>query len=256
MHHKASAVALLGLLAVACGRPRVETHPAPVLSPAITERGEQIYVGHVFPLHEERTEPTYVYERRVDDIEGALVSTHVTRNPAGAIQLAESATHSLDYALTDYTLHGNQLGQRGSIHVEADAVSFRLSDAEREQTRVEHPKGPVVVGPTLVGYMLRRLDAIERGEVVEVRLALLERLETIGFDLEAVPAPPGRTRVKMSPSSVLVGLAVDPIYFTFERSSRALVRLEGRVPPKVRDGEHWNDFDARVEYELVASSYR
>ena len=60
----------------------------------------------------------------------------------------------------------------------------------------------------------------------------------------------------MSPSSFLVGLAIDPIYFTFDASTKALVRLEGRVPTKVRAGDRWSDFDARVEYELVASSYR
>jgi hypothetical protein len=53
-----------------------------------------------------------------------------------------------------------------------------------------------------------------------------------------------------------LGLAIDPIDFTFDTSTKALVRLEGRVPTKIREGEHWSDFDARVEYELMASSYR
>jgi hypothetical protein len=249
-------LALLGLLAAACGGPRIEPHPAPSLPSDVTDRGDRIYVGHVFPLGSPSTVPTYVYERRVVEHDGALVSTHVTRDPAGEIQLAESATHSAGYELADYTLHANQLGQHGSIHVEGDEVSFRLSDGEHEKTRVEHQAGDVVVGPTLVGYVFRRLDALAEGEVAEVRLAVLDRLETIGFELEAVDAAPGQTRVRMSPSSFLVGLAIDPIHFTFDTSTKALVRLEGRVPTKIREGARWSDFDARVEYELVASSYR
>jgi hypothetical protein len=112
------------------------------------------------------------------------------------------------------------------------------------------------VGPTLVGYIFRQLDALAAGEVGEVRLAVIDRLETIGFELEAVDAAPGQTRVKMSPSSFFVGLAIDPIYFTFDASTKTLVRLEGRVPTKIRDGGRWSDFDARVEYAFVAPSYR
>jgi len=36
----------------------------------------------------------------------------------------------------------------------------------------------------------------------------------------------------MKPSSFLVGMLVDPVYFTFESGTAKLVRLEGRVPPK------------------------
>lgn len=55
-------------------------------------------------------------------------------------------------------------------------------------------------------------------------------------------------------------LAVDPIYFTFDRASGKLARIEGIVPTKVRTrgwrGERWSDFDARVEYAYVAETYR
>ena len=60
----------------------------------------------------------------------------------------------------------------------------------------------------------------------------------------------------MKPSSFLVGMLVDPVYFTFESGTGKLVRLEGRVPPKVRAGKGWRDFDARVEYRYVAGEYK
>jgi hypothetical protein len=88
--------------------------------------------------------------------------------------------------------------------VQDHQVAFRLSDGKTEQLRVEKVAGDVVVGPTLIGYVLRRLEGLMRGDVAEVRLAV----------------------------------------------------LEGRVPTKIRDGERWKDFDARVEYSFVAPSYR
>ena len=248
--------AFVGFLALACGAARVDTPAPPLLAPGITNRGAPVYVGRVFPLHGNDETPTYVYERRVDESDGKLVSTHVTRDPAGAIQLAEVATHSPDYALSEYTLYSNQFGQKGSIRVENGEVTFRLDDGTAERTKIEHREEAIVVGPTLVGYVVRHLDALERGETLNVRFAVLDRLETIGFNLQKAPASTGQTRVKMNASSFLVNLMVPTTYFTFDKATQKLVRLEGRVPPKVRDGNAWIDFDARVEYEFVASSYR
>jgi hypothetical protein len=51
-------------------------------------------------------------------------------------------------------------------------------------------------------------------------------------------------------------VVVNPLFFTFETATAKLVRLEGRVPPKVRVGGAWRDFDARVEYRFVADAFR
>jgi hypothetical protein len=248
-------VALL-IGAAGCGGMQLEARPAPTISPSVTASGRPVYFGTVFPLKTAATEPSFIYERRVDEHGGALVSTHITREPSGAIAIAESATHSADYALSEYTLHGNQLGQAGTIRVDRDQVTFHFVDGTGERAHVERQTGAVVVGPTLVGTIVRHLDALRAGEVVDVRLAVLDRLETIGFELEAALAQPGETRVRMKPSSFVIGLIVDPLYFTFESATGRLVRMEGRVPPKVRAGGSWDDFDARVEYRYIADVYR
>ena len=229
---------------------------SPWASPILTTRGEPVYRGRVFALGSDTTVPTYEYERHVEERDGRQVSTHVTSDLSGAIQIAESAAHSADYALASYTLHTNQLGESGGIEVLGDQVSFRLTGGTRPRTRVERQPGAVVVGPTLIGYMLHRFEAIERGTTLRVRLAVLDRLETIGFDLRAVEAAAEQTRVKMSASSLLIGLLVAPLYFTFETSTKKLLRLEGRVPPKIRRGNGWSDFDARVEYDFISARYR
>jgi hypothetical protein len=254
----ASSLACLAVLTclAGCGGPRVEARPRVEIAPEVAARGERIYVGTVFPLRGGATEPSFVYERRVDERDGAHVSTHITRDPSGATALAESATHTADYALVDYTLHTNQLGQSGTIHVDGDQVTFRLVDGSSERSSVERSSDAVAVGPTLVGFILRHADALKNGAVVPVRMAILDRMETIGFALRAVDAEPGQTRIRMEPSSFVVGLLVDPVYFTFESATGKLVRLEGRVPPKVQVGDRWQDFDARVEYRFVAEGYR
>lgn len=241
---------------VGCSTVPVRERPAITLPSEVTERGDTIYFGSSFPLKTASESPTFVYERRVDAKDAAIVSTHVTREPSGAIAIVESATHSADYALADYALFANQLGQTGSIHVTPEQVTFTLTTPEGTKTQTEKNTGPVVVGPSLVGFVVRHLEQLGVGKTFDVRFAVLDRLETIGFTLKAVDAPEGQTRVKMSASNFLFALAIDPIVFTFERATGKLVRLEGRVPPKVRSGNAWADFDARVEYRFVADAYR
>lgn len=250
------AASLLLLAASGCASAQTEPRPVTEVSPAVTARGETVYFGSVFPLHAKDASPTYVYERRVEERAGDMVSTHVTRDPSGAVALAESATHTADYALAEYTLHANQLGQTGTVRVEKDQVVFHLVDGKEDTSKVEVTTEPVVVGPTLVGHIFRHLEELRSGKVLGVRMAVLDRLETIGFDLRSVAAEPGRTRVRMTASSFVYGLMIDPIDFTFDTASGNLVRLEGRVPPKVRADGAWRDFDARVDYRFVAASYR
>jgi len=249
--------AMSGILGgLGCNGVRAVDPPPVSLTAQQVHRGETIYYGSVFPLEGRATTPTYVYERRVERTHGGSVSTHITRESSGAVVLADAATHRQDYTLIDYTLLGNQLGQRGSIRVVGDQLRFELHDAGMHRSAVEPADESVVVGPTLVGVIVRNLDALRSGKVVPVRMAVLDRLETLAFELAGVDAPVGQTRVRMQPSSLVLSALLDPIVFTFDNQTSKLVRLEGRVPPKQHDGEWLTDLDARVEYSYVAEAYR
>lgn len=254
---KLASVALVALVTACTSRIPYVARPAPQLPADVTERGEPIYRGRVYPQGSARQEPLYVYERRVDDGGDATVATHVTRDLTGRIAIAESARHARDYTLAEYTLHANQLGQSGSVSVADGRVTFRLAtDGGRERVARERLRQPVVVGPTLVGYIAHRLGALRAGRTLDVRFAILDRLETIPFELERVRAKPGQTRVRMRAASWLVRLVVEPTYFTFDDASGKLVTLDGRVPPKVHVGRWWKDLDAHVVYDYVAAAYR
>jgi hypothetical protein len=249
-------LAVMGALSLAaCGGVRASESAAIPLGQRASQ-GETIYFGRVFPLGAAGDEPGYVYERRVDQTSGGNVSTHITRDLSGSVVLADVATHADDYTLIDYTLLGNQLSQRGTIRVEGDQLRFELDAGGEHRSAVEPSDANVVVGPTLVGYIVRHLEALRAGSVIPVRFALIDRLETLTFDLEASTARSDETRIEMRPSNLLLSALIDPIVFTFDARSAKLVRLEGRVPPKRKEGEWLKDLDARVEYSFVAAEYR
>jgi hypothetical protein len=78
----------------------------------------------------------------------------------------------------------------------------------------------------------------------------------VGFQLEAAPAAPGQIRIRMRATSVFIRLLVAPLHFTFDTATGKLLSLEGRVPPRVRQGKGWSVFDARVDYEFAMGAYR
>ena len=267
-----SAIALVATIA-GCGAPVQRPLRPLALDAAVLSGGERIYVGRVFPLttgSDAAVVPLFTYERRVSaapSVDGGVPvspmrSTHITRDAKGAVVVAESALHSIGYDLLDYELYGDQLQRSGSVQVRGQRVSFLLraagkgSAGEQQQVAEEQQSAPVVVGPTLVGFIARQRASLAAGQVIAIRLAVLERLETLGFELRSVPAASGQTRVEMAASSLLIGLVVKPLYFTFDAASGNLLRMEGRVPPKAIVGEHWQDLDARVEYAYAVAAYR
>lgn len=236
----------------ACGVPLV-AHAPVALPTGVETAGETIYFGKSFPLGKAASEPEFIYERRVGSRDGVSEATHLTRTKEGVIALADSATYTESYELIDYTLYFDQQGRSGSIEVD-DERGVTLTYNGKSKT--EAAQGPVVVGPTLVGFLFHRLDALRAGEKLVVRFAVLDRLETMPFEFTAESAPEGSTKIVMKAQSALVALAIAPVHFTFETATGKLVRIEGRVPPKlIRDGALY-DFDARVEYEFSAPAYR
>jgi hypothetical protein len=51
-------------------------------------------------------------------------------------------------------------------------------------------------------------------------------------------------------------LAIAPLRVEFDSASRNARRYEGRVPPMEAVGGKLKDLDARVDYTMVATSYR
>jgi hypothetical protein len=220
----------------------------------VTTYGDLIYKGSVFKLDAKRTSPLYVYERRVRS-EGPLqVSTSFTHDKQNAA-LIQMATHDAAYKLKDYTEYQFQLGEVGSVNITGTTAQFRLLSGESEKQAQETVSLPVVVGPTLYGFVFQNWEKLLSGDSVDFRFAVISRLETVGFILQKVISSDNLVRIRMKASSPFIALIVDPIYFTFS-ADRHLVSLEGRVPTKLKRGNSWVDLDAFVEYDNASSSFR
>src|SRR5690349_19681179 len=117
---------------------------AAVSFPAGRSAPETVHFAEVFPGGTLGAPPLFAAERLVEERAAVLVSTHVTRDRAGATVIRESATHSGDYALIEYRLYANQFGQAGTIRVQGDQVFYERFQGTERETKAERVNGPVV----------------------------------------------------------------------------------------------------------------
>jgi hypothetical protein len=220
--------------------------------------GTLIYRGSVVPQAEPDARPLFTYERRVDDRTGVLVSSHVTTDFNGEVIIAEQARMAPGYTLRRFDAANRQQGYSGSVVVSREGrhLEFTLVREGKVLTASEDVKHPAVSGPSLHGFILQHWNRLAAGQKVPVRMIILNRLETYGFDIRRQREAEGRTTFSITPSSPLVRLVVAPLVVTFDSATRNVVRYEGRVPPMKPEGGRLVDLDARVDYTMNVPVYR
>lgn len=234
---------LLTTLLAACHHAPTSLPPEAARSLEVAaSEGELVYRGAVHPGE-------LVYERRVQRSGDDWISSHVTMRSDEPI-LLQRAVHSSAYALLRFDAIQGQTGDVGRVVVDGDRVELSTRSGHR---RVEHTDLPVVVGPTLFGFVLQHFDALLAGDAIAIRFAAVERARTYGFTLRSIASDDDLTKIELRADSWLVRTSIAPMTITFDTATRRVVRYEGRVPPLRDDGR---PFDARVEYDFVAAAYR
>lgn len=132
-------------------------------------------------------------------------------------------------------------------------LTFATTRGDEVSTSVEPPGLPVVVGPTLFGYILEHWDGLLAGDDVEVRFAAVDRGRSYAFTLRLAERDDTTVGIEMRASSFFVRLGVDTIRFDFDARTRRIRHYRGPVPPRLED---MSAFDAEVGYTFVSADFR
>lgn len=219
---------------------------------------ELIYEGAVYDLQGRDSAPLFRYERRVVADGTGLEATHITRDRGGELAVSETARVTPDYALRRFEAVSRQLGTRGSVEV-AEAgrrLDYRLEQGGAARTRSERIDQPVVSGPSLHGFLLQHWDRLAAGETLRVRMIVLAKLRTYGFEIRHAGSRAGVTSFELVPGHWLLRLVLAPLVVAFDTATRHVVRYQGRVPPLRCSGRRLVPLDARVDYTMRAAAYR
>ena len=217
-----------------------------------------MYRGGVFRPGEVGAASVFNYERRVASTANGLAVSHITFDIHGEVIIEEAAQVSPAYTLRRFDMANRQTGASGSVVVSGDDhhLTYTLRQGDALHTADETIDAPAVTGPSLHGFVLRQWDTLAAGKTVPVRLVVLAKLRSYGFDIRQAGRDTQHTRFSITPSNWLVRSVVAPLVVTFDTTTRHVVRYEGRVPPMLQYGDKLQEFDARVEYSHHAPVYR
>ncbi|MFY0664876.1 MAG: hypothetical protein JXQ97_09620 [Natronospirillum sp.] len=249
------------LLILACA---AYGHTAPIevelerLNEQAVAAGTLVYRGSTYPLDAIDEEPLFRYERHVLTVGQDLVATHRTHDRAGTLMQSEAVWTSSAYDVRQVALSDHQSAVSGTATVDSAAgtLTFSLSENGRERQKTERLSLPLVSGPSLFGYIHHHWDEVVSGDKQPVRFIVLKDMTTYGFTIRAEGVQDGLMVFSVTPTSLLVRLAVPPMHLMFDAQTRQLVRFEGRVPPQDNRTDKLKALDARVEYETLLSFYQ
>ena len=173
-------------------------------------------------------------------------------DPSGGLVIVENALLKND-ELVKYQISHKQLQMEGSIEVKDKTLYFqKTSSGGKIKESKETKEDPLVLNVNLVAFLKKNWARLEKGESLETRYAVWDRLETVGFSFkkmgETEISGEKRVKIQMKPTSFLISKLVDPLYFYFKPDGSQLKELDGRVAPKIKQGDSWKDLDAHIVY--------
>ncbi|MFN7685596.1 MAG: hypothetical protein ACK5QT_09315 [Oligoflexia bacterium] len=163
-------------------------------------------------------------------------------------------------AVTAYEVLHHQAGWRGRVEVKGSKLVFSKWKLSPEGQALGQPTveeedwvANWAVGPSIVSILGKRWNEVLSGKTVSVRFAVLDRQETVGFDLfkdrvERASDGTEQVVIKMKPSSFLIAAIVDPVFFAFGRDGLSLHWVKGRILPMRQEGSKLKNLDAEVVY--------
>ncbi len=185
------------------------------------------------------------------------MATHLTREASGEVVVSEAARFTPDYQLQRFEAAHKHGGYSGSVVVTGGRhLRYTLNRGGEVSSATEDVSDPVVAGPSLHGFILTHWEALAAGQTIRVRMIVLAKKESYAFTIRRAEAGPGRTAFSITPASLLVRLAVDPLRVEFDTTSRHVLRYQGRVPPLQRENGKLKTLDADVAYTQHAANYR
>ena len=168
-------------------------------------------------------------------------------------------------ALVSYTLDELQIGAAGSVNVRRDpgdptksALLFEytkdLASASNPKTSAEALRNETLTSDMIATFLVSHWGELSKGEKVRCRYVVVPRTETVGFtfvkDSETTSQGRGALIIKMEATSPIIKRLVDPFFFTVEKDGQhRVLQYVGRVTPKSKAGNKWDDLDATVVFE-------
>lgn len=146
-----------------------------------------------------------------------------------------------------------QTGMKGLIELKDGRVYFTKTVNGKDEAADEKLGKTLVSSANFQRFIATQMEALKKGDTIEMRYAVWSRKETVGFSVKKMAEEGiGESQIiqlKMSPTSFIIRQLVDPVIFKFNNDGSRLLEMNGRVQPFRKEGEKFQDLDAEVLYK-------
>lgn len=150
-----------------------------------------------------------------------------------------------------------QTGSEGACEIRDKKVYFKYTKDGKTKEASEDLEENFVISPSILGYLQDHWSEIRAGKTIKVRLGVMDRLETVGFEftkVKEVNVDGEKALVlKMKPSSFFIAALVNPLHWSITEDGAHLLTIEGRTAPKLKSEDGLKDLDAESVYERISS---
>jgi hypothetical protein len=167
--------------------------------------------------------------------------------------------------LLSYELDERQSGAKGRAVVKPDPIRpntkriyFEYTEGgngnAKKKTASEEWQPNTLINDMIAPFLLQHWGELMKGRAVKFRFIVLSRVETVGFkfikDSETVRDGRPVVRVRMEPTSFVIALLVDPLFFDVEKNgAHRILDYTGRITPRLKENGQWKTVDALTVFD-------
>ena len=209
-----------------------------------SNRTKLLYKFETVISKDEKTPEFFFRENNYFDLQGNVVASEKVQ-----IKVDEILRYELDQ---------KQTGIKATVEIKDNKVHYTYGVPGAQKTAVEKAEPGMIIGPSMIHYLMNRWDQLIKGETVSARFIVPERLETVGFKYfkEEETKFDGKDAVviKMKPSSIIIAAIVTPLYIYFSKDGSMVYAIKGRTLPKQKKGDSWKDLDVMTVYHMIGEN--
>ena len=236
----------------------VPAGPPTTIGPSSMYAGPPLLTGTIYAKDTNPRQPLFKFKRVAtssgDNVNVLRTFTDLEGEPAARELVAYKGDHLVSYQLEEL-----QIGAAGSARLQREpgnsvkgAIAFEytkdLHGSGKTRASNESLRPDTLVGDMVGEFLSSHWNDLARGDKVRCRYIVVPRRETVGFTFvkHSETTAGGRPVliVRMEATSPIIATLVDPLYFTIEKDSpHRVAQYVGRVTPKLKRGDKWDDLD-------------
>ncbi len=207
--------------------------------------GQEKGTGEVFDFEGKTKLFSYSYTRTQG--ETATFTSEYKDATTGEVAATEKAEIK-NGVIVKYEVARPPAKDSGVIETKDSKLVFSYNDNGKKSESKEPLKDNTLISATLIPHVEKHFADLLAKKDIDFRYAVWYRKETVGFRFSYDRDEGGNVVFKMNPTNFLYKSLVKPIYFTFNKTSKKIISIQGRTLPKRKDGSSWKDFDALLKY--------